>query len=211
MKAAQISWLIVAVCFISIGCAVAPSSQVNSIQDKNYLLGLYPTDNTDTADRAYNLLICPMLPSYDAKTIKSLCRQALVTKYNRPVIFTNVHPEISKWFGQWEAGILAMAFLTPLIINAFIETGHLASIGAQTVGLASIILLVFFDEHFWGANKRELGRVHQSIFTKDNFRDVLQTKKSLATLLPLLAKHLDLKVSREAQRLLSFSYARENP
>ena len=217
---------------ILIGCAVEPIGQVSAIKDKNYLLGLYPaniagddaTANTDES-KAYNLLVCPVLPIYDADTVKSACHNALVTQSNRPVVFTTVYPEISKRLGlkEFYSLIVPTIALTPIVAKILnsraLKTPNLSAselkelmkrvdrklMGVGAVSITVLALLYLFESQVWGADKRELARLQQDIFAKTDLSQATHTSQSIDHLLTLLAKNLDLQVSREAKLLLTAS------
>lgn len=219
-------------CIILIGCAIEPSGKLSAIKDKNYLLGLYPVDTTeDSADvagassKAYELLVCPVLPTYDADTVKSVCRHALVTKSNRPVVFTTVYPKISKQLGNKEFYTIMVptVAITPIVGKILrsrtlkipnLSTSELAELmkrsnrkvaGVAAVSITVLAIMYLFETHVWGADKRELARSQQDIFAKTDLSQAIQTSKSVDRILPLLAKSLDLQVSREAKLLFSAS------
>ena len=208
-----------------IGCAVEPLSHVSAIKDKNYLLGLYPADITDTngEDQAYELLVCPIRPAYDAETVKSDCRQALVTQSNRPVVFTTVYPEISDKLGnkEFHAMLVPPIVVTPIVakilkarnlkipdlsaseLKALMQRSNRIVAGVGALSITTLALLYLFEAHVWGADKRELARLQQDIFAKTDLSQAKHTDRKIKRLLALLAGNLDLRVSREAKLLLS--------
>ena len=222
---------------ILMGCAVEPVSQVSAIGGTHYLLGLHPVDNAEVAggNQAHALYVCPVLAAdtdtdADADTdttikaaVKDKCKQALVTKSNRPVLFTTVYPEISQSLGNKEFyTLLAPAIaITPLVakilrtrnlktpnlskaqLQALMQRSNRIVAGVGVVSIATIALLYLFESHTWGADKRELARLQQDIFNKNGFEQVRHTDRSIQRLLTLLAASLDLQVSREAKLMLA--------
>lgn len=212
-----------------VSCAVEPVSQLSAIKDKNHLLGLYPIDNTETSgeNQAYALLVCPVLPTYDAATVKSDCQQALVTKSNRPVVFTTVYPEISTKLGNKEfyamlvppiasAPLVAKILKTRILkkpdlsskkLKELMQRSNRVVAGVTALSVTTLALMYLFEAHVWGADKRELARLQKDIFAKTDLSQAKHTDKKIKRLLSLLAKNLDLQVSREAQLMLSDSKA----
>ena len=202
-----------------IGCASAPMYETQAVRDDAHVLGMLPVRNIVGVEKAYELVLCKVSSEYTEEYLQENCKPALVTKGNRRVLFSQA-PELNEGLGRTELWLLSGSLFIPPTLFALAHRhldmrkeglsmqqlqkrrlkSHRVVAGLAIASLTALAIVWLHQSYFWGADKRELKRLRNDIFKTDvDFSNAIMSKKDITKLLAVLAKKLDLQVSREAQ------------
>ena len=205
--------------------AVRDDAHVLGLLPVRNIVGDVGIKNVYEIKKTYELVLCKVSSEYTEEYLQENCKPALVTKGNGRVLFSQTpeYVELSKtelWLlGGFSFSIPALAFwgshsefknakklkgaeeAVQMSRSHYIKSGRITAVFGITALVAATIALLYGADYLWGgADKRELKRLRNDIFKTDvDFSKATMSKKDITKLLAVLAKKLDLQVSREAQ------------